>query len=86
LINIQKYGHASAVRFRGVSTPEGILIELADDGQGFDPKLPHLGLGLQGIEERVQLLRGQLTIRSTVLQAQARRFKLSFRYDSPVSC
>jgi len=65
LINIQKYGHASAVRFRGVSTPEGILIELADDGQGFDPKLPHLGLGLQGIEERVQLLRGQLTINST---------------------
>ncbi len=65
LINIQKYAHASAVRFRGVSTPEGILIELADDGQGFDPKLPHLGLGLQGIEERVQLLRGELTINST---------------------
>ncbi|MEI2580096.1 sensor histidine kinase [Scytonema sp. PRP1] len=65
LINIQKYGHASAVRFRGLSTPEGILIELADDGQGFDPKLPHLGLGLQGIEERVQLLRGELTINST---------------------
>ncbi len=65
LINIQKYAHASAVRFRGLSTPEGILIELADDGQGFDPKLPHLGLGLQGIEERVQLLRGELTINST---------------------
>ncbi|NMG22207.1 sensor histidine kinase [Brasilonema bromeliae SPC951] len=65
LINIQKYAHASAVRFRGLSTPEGILIELADNGQGFDPKIPHLGLGLQGIEERVQLLRGQLTINST---------------------
>ena len=43
----------------------GFLLDVADDGQGFDPKLPHLGLGLQGIEERVQLLRGQLTINST---------------------
>lgn len=64
LINIQKHAHASVVRFRGLSTPEGILLELEDDGQGFDPKLPHLGLGLQGIEERVQMLGGRLTINS----------------------
>ncbi len=64
LSNIQKHAGASQVRFRGQSTPEGILLELTDDGQGFDPTVPHSGAGLNGMVERVQMLGGHLTIKS----------------------
>jgi len=64
LINIQKHAGASQVRFRGQSTHEGLLLELTDDGQGFDPAMPRSGSGLNGMVERVQLLRGNLTIKS----------------------
>ncbi len=64
LINTQKHARASQVCFWGLSQPEGILLKLEDDGQGFNPKQTHFGFGLRGIEERVQLLGGKLTINS----------------------
>jgi signal transduction histidine kinase len=64
LMNIQKHANASRVMLRGVSTPDGILIELIDNGQGFDPQATHSGFGLKGMAERVQLLGGQLTVKS----------------------
>ncbi len=64
LINIQKHAGASQVRFRGQSTPEGLWLELTDDGQGFEPAMPRSGSGLNGMVERVQMLRGTLTIQS----------------------
>lgn len=64
IINIQKHADASEVRFRGLSTPEGILLELEDNGRGFDPNLSYPGLGLKGIEERVLMLAGKLAISS----------------------
>ncbi|MUG99030.1 sensor histidine kinase [Scytonema sp. UIC 10036] len=64
LINTQKHGRASQVCFWGLSQPEGILLKLEDDGQGFNPEQTHFGFGLRGIEERVQLLGGKLTIHS----------------------
>ncbi|MBD2534128.1 sensor histidine kinase [Nostoc flagelliforme FACHB-838] len=65
LTNIQKHACASQVFFRGKSTPEGILLELRDDGQGFDHTMPYSGLGLKGMIERVELLGGNLIIKST---------------------
>lgn len=66
LINIQKHAHASRILFQGQSTPEGIILELEDDGIGFNPKLPHAGFGLKGMEERVQMLGGGLKINSAL--------------------
>lgn len=62
LINIQKHAHASSVYVRAVATPDGIVLELEDDGQGFDPQVQYAGLGLRGMQERVQLLRGQFAL------------------------
>jgi two-component system sensor histidine kinase DegS len=48
-----------------------------DDGQGFDPKeaLNRKGLGLRGMEERMKLLGGELSVdsspsRGTIIRAR----------------
>ncbi len=66
--NIQKHARASCVRLQSQVTPNSITLELEDDGQGFDPMLPHEGYGLRGMYERVQMLGGKLLIKSTVGQ------------------
>ncbi len=62
LTNVQKHAHASCVMLRGYSTVSAIILELTDDGRGFDSELPRSGFGLRGIQERVQLLGGDLKI------------------------
>lgn len=64
LINIQKHARASVICVRGLPTTGGIILEIGDNGRGFDPQLPRTGLGLKGIEERVQSLKGQFKIHS----------------------
>ncbi|MBI4784036.1 MAG: sensor histidine kinase [Oscillatoriophycideae cyanobacterium NC_groundwater_1537_Pr4_S-0.65um_50_18] len=68
LINIQKHAQASKICVRGEQTPEGIVVEIGDNGQGFDPGMPKSGFGLKGIEERVQSLNGRLTVHSQLNQ------------------
>lgn len=65
LTNIQKHAHASYVTLRGQPTADGIILELEDDGTGFNCELPHSGFGLRGMQERVQILGGQLKIHTT---------------------
>jgi signal transduction histidine kinase len=63
LINVQKHARASRVSFRSQSTTEGIILELEDDGIGFDPREDR-GFGLKGMAERVQAIGGKLEISS----------------------
>lgn len=63
LINVQKHARASCVHFKGQSTSEGIILDLEDDGIGFNPE--NKGFGLKGMAERVQMLGGILKIHST---------------------
>jgi signal transduction histidine kinase len=62
VINIQKHARASQVSFLSRSTPQEIVLNLKDNGIGFDPTQLHTGFGLQGMIERVQLLGGELKI------------------------
>jgi signal transduction histidine kinase len=64
--NIQKHAHATKVHLSSQMTSEAILLELEDDGQGFDPTLTYNGYGLKGIQERVHLLGGELQIISAI--------------------
>jgi signal transduction histidine kinase len=64
LMNIQKHAGASHVSLYGRATSEQIILELSDNGKGFDPQAPHMGFGLLGMKERVQSLGGQLAIES----------------------
>jgi signal transduction histidine kinase len=64
LINIQKHACASCVCLKGRSTPEKIILELNDNGIGFDRQNSRDGFGLKGIAERVQILDGEFKLDS----------------------
>ncbi len=68
MINIQKHARASQVSFRGHLTPAGIILDLKDNGVGFDPNKLHSGFGIQGMVERVQLLGGNLKLETALAQ------------------
>jgi signal transduction histidine kinase len=68
LMNVQKHANASQVIFNSSLVAEGILLELKDNGIGFDPNRLATGFGLQGMVERAQLLGGKLDIETAVAQ------------------
>jgi signal transduction histidine kinase len=74
LTNVAKHAHANRVRV-AVSETDGLLrIEVQDDGVGFDPETASHGFGLAGMQERVSLAGGTLSVdsgeRGTVLSAR----------------
>jgi signal transduction histidine kinase len=83
LMNVQKHSQASHVTLSGQAVKNELVVNLRDDGQGFDLVQPAAGCGLQGMEERVKLLGGSLKIdtapnKGTHIQAR-------IPYDSSVS-
>ncbi len=64
--NIIKHAHASIVMLRLARQTNEILLEVRDNGRGFDPTGIFPGhLGLHSIRERVEKIDGTLTIEST---------------------
>jgi signal transduction histidine kinase len=64
LTNVAKHAQANTVRV-AVSESDGeLLVEVHDDGIGFDPENASGGFGLAGMHERVGLAGGTLSIRS----------------------
>ena len=68
LNNIQKHSQASMVELSTTTTTTDITIRLSDNGVGFLQQTPKQGFGLRGMQERVQLLHGQMVVHSTVGQ------------------
>jgi signal transduction histidine kinase len=70
LLNIVRHADATSVLLQGGLTPEGLWVEIEDDGRGFDPgdvrrdDATLRGIGLLGMRERAELLGGRLTIES----------------------
>jgi signal transduction histidine kinase len=64
LTNIQKHANAKTVYLKGEKTSDTILLELSDEGCGFNPQAAHQGFGLRGMEERVQIMGASLHIDS----------------------
>ncbi len=64
MVNVQKHARASQVNFCGRLTSEGIVLELKDNGVGFDPENLQKGFGIQGMAERVHLLGGKLELKA----------------------
>ncbi len=62
--NIQKHANATLVTLHGRKNSDGILLELIDNGRGFDISAHHTGFGLRGMQERVSILGGELRIKS----------------------
>jgi signal transduction histidine kinase len=64
LANVRRHSGASNVEVRLRTDDEAILIEIADDGRGFDPGSARTGIGLVGMRERVEGLGGEIELRS----------------------
>jgi signal transduction histidine kinase len=66
LHNVVKHAGARQVRLEVGRVPDGVRLEVTDDGRGFDPtKVPDGHLGLTGMRSRAERLGGQLTVTST---------------------
>lgn len=82
LINVQKHAYASSISVRALATPNEIVLELKDDGRGFNPQAHYAGLGLQGIQERVQLLGGQFTLHTAPGQGTTIHIRIYHHYPT----
>jgi signal transduction histidine kinase/ribosomal protein L40E len=73
--NTARHARAGTVTLSlGQGDSGGVLVlEIRDDGQGFDPKAVRSGMGLDNIRQRVAALRGDLSIESDVNQGTALR-------------
>jgi signal transduction histidine kinase len=64
LTNVAKHARANRVRVAVSESNGELLIEVQDDGAGFDPDAGSHGFGLAGMHERVSLAEGTLSIDS----------------------
>jgi signal transduction histidine kinase len=64
LTNVAKHAQASRVRVSIGEADGQLRIEVRDDGAGFDPETAGHGFGLAGMQERVMLAGGTLSVES----------------------
>src|SRR5262249_6075708 len=82
-----KHAHPNHIEIR-LYEPAGaagtLVVEVADDGVGFDPDDPHPGhLGLKTMRERTERLGGQFTVDSSPTGSTTVRAVLSYHVRSP---
>jgi signal transduction histidine kinase len=64
LQNVQKYADASAAEVRLREAGGQLVVEIIDDGSGFDPRTVSRGAGLTNMEDRLDALGGTLDVQS----------------------
>jgi len=91
LTNVARHAHAARCTVRVVHEGDRLLIEVSDDGEGFDPDAvdrrgERRGLGLIGLRERVSERQGSLSIESAPGQGTRLVVELPVRSpDSPTA-
>ena len=66
MVNVLQHAEASHVKIYLVMDPERVTLSIEDDGIGFDPnQIPNERFGLIGLNERANLLGGDLQIQSS---------------------
>jgi signal transduction histidine kinase len=78
LHNASRHAHAHNIRVAARQTGDRIAVEVADDGSGFDPQRTR-GMGILGMEERVNRLDGTMSIDSRPGAGTTLRFELPWR-------
>jgi signal transduction histidine kinase len=62
--NSTKHAPQAAVRVQLRLEPDQVRFEVIDNGSGFDPRLVHLGMGVQSMRDRLAALGGTLLVHS----------------------
>lgn len=65
LSNVGKHAQATTCRVSLHREGDQAILEIDDDGQGFDPAAPHSGLGLRNLMDRAMAIGGRVTVAST---------------------
>lgn len=76
LYNAQKHSQADLVTIQSKTNSQNIVLEIADNGIGFDSQKVNSGMGLRGMLERSQIINGQLKIDTA--PHQGTRIQLTF--------
>lgn len=79
LTNVAKHSGAEHVMLVVRREQDAILVEVSDDGAGFEPAAPRHGFGLTGMRERVALVDGTLEIDSSKGGGTQIRARLPFQ-------
>jgi signal transduction histidine kinase len=66
ITNIQKHARADRVTIDSRIVDRGTILEICDNGNGFDLERPHAGFGLRNMKERVQCLGGEFHLNSKI--------------------
>ncbi len=85
LTNVRRHADATVVRVRGGSEAGGLVLEIRDNGCGFDPGLVGQGTyGLAGMRERAAQIGAQLEIESAPRQGTRVRLRVPAAGAAPV--
>ncbi len=82
LHNCARHSHATFVRIRVEQTRDRLLLNIQDDGQGFDVRHTK-GLGLLGIQERISRLGGTCQVHSQPGSGTTLSAELPITKDNP---
>ena len=88
LNNTRKHADASRVTIRLAAAHPNIILRINDDGKGFDVKerlanaLNEKRMGLRSMEERVNLLQGNIEIQSQPMQGTKISIKIPYSTQS----
>ena len=65
LTNIFKYARATEVQIQLNTTQEWLYLTVEDNGKGFDLNQNRSGFGLQGIQERLTVVKGNFNLKTS---------------------
>src|ERR687894_392529 len=85
LANVRRHSAARNVEVRLRTDDEAILIEVADDGRGFDLESARAGIGLSTMRERVEGLGGEIEVKSSPGEGTKVKVKVPLQGGTPAS-
>jgi signal transduction histidine kinase len=74
LSNVGKHAEATTCRVTLRRDGDEAILEIDDDGRGFDPMAPHSGLGLHNLMDRGLAIGGRVTVESKAGEGTTVRF------------
>jgi PAS domain S-box-containing protein len=83
LANVRRHSAARSVEVRLWTDDEAVLLEVADDGRGFDPGTASAGVGLSAMRERVEELGGEIEVSSRPGEGTKVAVRVPLEGDTP---